>query len=119
MVMLVQLCKELDVDPEWARLWVMENVPDAPLSLSAASHKQEKEDWILSLEQNIIEQRKRRATSNDVAKGITLLLELKDKNTGKWPRGTDGKEWNFISNSKTEDKRSDIGDGTVGLYNMG
>lgn len=121
MVMLVQLCRELEVDPDMARLWVMESNPDAPPTPAAPSpSKHDAEDWVLSLDQNIIEQRKRRATtSTDHGKGITLLLELKDKETGKWPRGVDGKEWSFVAKSKVEEQRSNIGDGVVGLYNMG
>lgn len=119
MVMLVQLCKELDVDPEWARLWVLENDPDMPATPAAAALKLEHDDWILSLDQNIIEQRKRRASPSEQGKGITLLLELKDRDTGKWPRGVDGKEWTFKEKNQTKETRSDVGDGIVGLYNMG
>jgi hypothetical protein len=99
----------------------MESNPDAPPPSSGSSpSKHEPEDWILSHDQNIIEQRKRRASSaSDQGRGITLLLELKDKETGKWPRGIDGKEWSFATKSQIAEKRSDLGDGVVGLYNMG
>jgi hypothetical protein len=75
------------------------------------------EDWILNLDMNIVEQRKRRGVSSEG--GITLLLELKDKETGIWPRGVDGKEWVFRDKTATDVIPSDLGDGVVGLYNMG
>jgi len=43
-------------------------------------------------------------------------LELKDENTNLWPRGDDGKNWTF---KKDGSNSMDIGDGIVGLYNMG
>jgi hypothetical protein len=109
-VMLVQLCRELDVDPEMARLWVMANSgPDAPPG-------EKGEEWILSPGTNINDQRKRRGVAKD--SDITLLLELKDPETGLWPRGVDGKEWTF-KEKQEETIASDLGDGIVGLYNMG
>jgi hypothetical protein len=48
-----------------------------------------------------------------------LLLEIKDMETGLWPRGVDGKEWSFRGKSSQEKIDSDLGDGVVGLYNMG
>jgi hypothetical protein len=66
---------------------------------------------------------------------IVLLLELKDRDSGLWPRGIDGKEWvsrrqrnqqengdNSSSSLTVADQQigsSDLGDGIVGLYNMG
>jgi hypothetical protein len=76
------------------------------------------EDWILNLSTNIVEQRKRRNCSADHGV-ITLLLELKDKKTGLWPRGLDGKEWAFREKPVIEPDALDTGDGVVGLYNMG
>jgi hypothetical protein len=110
-VMLVQLCKGLDTDPDLSRLWVMGRNPDGP-------KEEVGEDWILNLDTNIVEQRKRRNCSTDHG-GIVLLLELKDKETGLWPRGLDGKEWAFREKPAIEPDVSDTGDGVVGLYNMG
>jgi hypothetical protein len=110
-IMLVQLCKGLDTDPDLARLWVMGRNPDGPKDELG-------EDWILNLSTNIVEQRKRRNCSTDHG-GITLLLELKDKKTGLWPRGLDGKEWAFREKPTIELDASGTGDGVVGLYNMG
>ena len=143
MVMLIQLCKELDVEPSMARLWVMENGPDKPSSLSSSSLTSTTssplkssssvtsptsgslvEDWILNLDQNIIEQRKRRGSpASDVGgRGLTILLELKDAESGLWPRGVDGREWSFrekLHPNRRARVESDLGDGIVGLYNMG
>jgi len=150
-VMLVQLCKELDVDPKLARLWVMENPPGMMMSPSSAAGPGGKlssdsqssrrpsssvdgsgagaaagapttDDWILDLDQSIVEQRKKRGIPSD--RPITLLLELKDAESGLWPRGVDGKEWSFKGKRGEVDdevapQSSDLGDGIVGLYNMG
>jgi hypothetical protein len=110
-IMQVQLCKGLDTDPDLARIWVMGRNPDGLKDESG-------EDWILNLRTNIVEQRKRRNCSTDHG-GITLLLELKDKKTGLWPRGLDGKEWAFREKPVIEPDALDTGDGVVGLYNMG
>ena len=52
---------------------------------------------------------------------IVLLLELKDPDTGNWPRGLDGKTWMYEDEARDGAVRQDsgIGDGVVGLYNMG
>jgi len=125
LVMLVQLCRELDVDPDCARLWVMgSHTGGDSLSTSfrgqqdhSSSEDARGEDWILSSEMNIVDQLKRRGLPKDGSK--VLLLELKDKETGQWPRGVDGKEWTFRDHVLTEHSPTDIGDGIVGLYNMG
>jgi ubiquitin C-terminal hydrolase len=113
-VTLVQLCKELDVDPDLARLWVVSN--DKPTSVTADGRHENCDDWIVDTRSNIVEQRKRRSQSGGA---ITLLLEIKDMETGLWPRGVDGKEWSFRGKSSQEKIDSDLGDGVVGLYNMG
>lgn len=123
MVMLVQLCRELDVDPDWARLWVMGSHNQgfgnsySSLGHDVGSDDPRGEDWILNSDMNIVDQLKRRGIPKD--SGKVLLLELKDKETGKWPRGVDGKEWTFRDRGSNEHAPVDIGDGIVGLYNMG
>ncbi len=76
-------------------------------------------DWLLNLDKNIVEQCNRRSLANDKSTAMTLLLEMKDEETGLWPRGVDGKEWTFQQKSKVEVDESETGDGIVGLYNMG
>lgn len=115
-VLLVQLCKELDVSPDSARLWVMGSSSGAS-TVGGAGGPSLDDDWILSSDMNIVEQRKRRGVSKDGR--ITLLLELKDRDTGVWPRGADGKEWAFRDGSSPPQIPTDLGDGVVGLYNMG
>ena len=128
LVMLVQLCRELDVDPDWARLWVMGSLHSGGgtgnSSYASMTHDTmagpedaRGEDWILSSDMNIVDQLRRRGISKDGGK--ILLLELKDKESGKWPRGVDGKDWSFRGPVAPEQIPTDIGDGVVGMYNMG
>jgi hypothetical protein len=120
----VQLCKGLDVDPKFGRLWVLES-PQESTSMMASQGSKTPEsavsDWFLNLDSNIVEQKKIRGTWSAGDQGgvsnITLLLELKDEETGMWPRGVDGKEWAF--REKKDPNASETGDGIVGLYNMG
>jgi ubiquitin C-terminal hydrolase len=144
----LQLCRELEVDPKRARLWFLENDPDnegTPRSLTNEVPKEHtREDWILDPQLNIIEQRKRRGSMTDSSRGIQLLLELKDDETGRWPRGIDGKDWTF-KKKPIQGNNAELGDGIgkfhccathtvkrtgqvthtsvrpslVGLYNMG
>lgn len=116
-VLLVQLCRELDLSPDSARLWVMGSASGAITAGVDARDDGRGDDWILSSDLNIVEQRKRRGVSKDGR--IILLLELKDRDTGLWPRGADGKEWAFSDGSTPVQIPTDLGDGVVGLYNMG
>lgn len=112
-VLLVQLCKGLDVDPDRGRLWVMES----STSTQELETSTGRDDWLLDLDSNIVEQRKSRGSGDQSGtSSIQLLLELKDNKSDLWPRGEDGKTWTF---SKTDTHRLDTGDGIVGLYNMG
>lgn len=107
-VLLVQLCKGLDIDPDVGRLWFME---------TSDPEQNGQNDWLLDLDSNILDQRKSRSHSETIGVvSISLLLELKDEETGLWPRGMDGTEWTF---KKGDFGGIEIGDGIVGLYNMG
>jgi hypothetical protein len=108
-VLLVQLCKGLDVDPDMGRVWVVE-------SPGSSEDQRFKGDWLLDLDLNIVEQRKNRVGDQGGSSNIILLLELKDRDSDLWPRGIDGKEWTF---QKNDPDAMDTGDGIVGLYNMG
>eukprot|EP00980_Cylindrotheca_fusiformis_P011426 scaffold2649_cov137-Cylindrotheca_fusiformis.AAC.1 len=111
--LLVQVCKGLDIDPGMGRLWVMDtsasNTEDAP-------NKKGGGDWLLNLDANIADQRRLKDGDHTGHSNISLLLELKDEETGLWPRGMDGKQWSF---SKNDAIPVESGDGIVGLYNMG
>ncbi|KAL3919216.1 MAG: hypothetical protein SGILL_003864 [Bacillariaceae sp.] len=97
------------MDPDMGRLWVVDNTPDP--------EENGKNDWILNLDLNIVDQRKNRVDVDGSGNAsISLLLELKDGETGLWPRGVDGTDWTF---KKDEFTGMDVGDGIVGLYNMG
>ena len=120
-VVLLQLAKGLNADPDLCRLWVMGTEPDSTEETADT-------DWLLNLDKNIVEQRnQRRAThpgastsANGEAGGITLLLELKDEETSMWPRGVDGKRRSYLENRSQQDPdEPEMGDGVVGLYNMG
>lgn len=119
-VVLLQLAKGLNVDPDMCRLWVMGKPGNAD------STEEADQDWLLNLDMNIVEQRnKRRETipasatgGASEAGGIALLLELKDEETQMWPRGPDGKRRSFLE-GRVQVEDADMGDGVVGLYNMG
>jgi hypothetical protein len=119
-VLLVQLCKGLDMDPKFGRLWVMDSAPAAtPTATAADGSTDTLGDWVLDLDATIVEQRRSKMVSSEEGGNstITLLLELKDEETGLWPRGIDGKQWAF--REKSDRTGSETGDGIVGLYNMG
>ena len=108
-ILLVQLCKGMDADPNMGRLWVIEP--------SADTEENGKNDWLLDVDSNIVEQRKSRIGADQSGSSkINLLLELKDEETEEWPRGIDGKNWTF---KKGDTSSMEIGDGIVGLFNMG
>ena len=114
-VMLKQMCRELDVDADLARLWVLETGPNY-----SPREEDKAQDWLLRLDKNIVDQRKQRGLPANPNKGISLLLELKDPDSGLWPRGEDGKQWTFVDDGGMDETPvTDLGDGVVGLYNMG
>jgi len=115
-VTLVTLCKELQVDPDRARLWAVSANPvllEDPLQQQQTTKPQ---NWILDLRSNIVDQRKRR---NQEKSPLGLMLEIKDLDTGKWPRGADGTDWSSHSGGPSDKGTvGNLGDGIVGLYNM-
>ena len=114
-VMMKQMCRELDVDADLARLWVLETGPNY-----SPREEDKAQDWLLRLDKNIVDQRKQRGLPANPNKGISLLLELKDPDSGLWPRGEDGKQWTFVDDGGMDETPvTDLGDGVVGLYNMG
>jgi len=118
-MLVLQLCKGLDVDPKYGRLWMMGN--DSAVVDSSA--ERESSDWLLNLDESIVEQLNRRGSTANLDNGnsIVLLLELKDSETEQWPRGVDGKHW-IQPDGGSEGlvrQTSGVGDGIVGLYNMG
>jgi hypothetical protein len=115
-LMHLQMCRELEVDPEMARLWLLETFPEVQ-AISSTPNEKSSTSWILDLDQNLIEQRKRWGSTAD-SSALMFLLEMKDKETGLWPRGIDGKLWTLKENF-SEGVDPEQGDGVVGLYNMG
>lgn len=118
-MLLLQLCKGLDIDPKYGRLWMMGNNPATAVDTSET----ESSDWLLNHDDNIVEQLNIRGSAANLDNGnsIVLLLELEDSETNQWPRGADGKHW--IRPEGGSDgvvrQQSGVGDGIVGLYNMG
>ncbi|GAX25397.1 ubiquitin carboxyl-terminal hydrolase 6/32 [Fistulifera solaris] len=110
-VLLVQLCRELEINLSSARIWMLSAEP------GTAEERSSSPDWILDLDSSISDQRKKRNTTD--SSRMSLLLEVKDDKTGLWPRGIDGKEWAFKKRSEEDRVFPEIGDGVVGLYNMG
>lgn len=109
-VLLVQLCKELDADPNKTRLWVIEPSTDP-------EENGNDDNWLLEVDFNIVEQRKNRIGADQSGKSnINILLELKNEETNEWPRGIDGKNWTYKNGDSS---KMEIGDGIVGLFNMG
>jgi DUSP domain len=121
-MMLIQLCKGLGADPDKTRLWMMaatiaaSPVPTATGSNALPEHGQ---DWIIDLDQNISDQMKRRGRSSENDSVINLLLEIKDAETGQWPRSPDYQARTDAPKETVEEAKSELGDGIVGLYNMG
>lgn len=118
-MLLLQLCKGLEIDPKYGRLWIMENNPNQVDTTGRNSS-----DWLLNMDENIVEQLNRRGAPTgigDNGQSIVLLLELKNAETEEWPRGLNGKIWAFPVEGRDGDLRPDsgVGDGIVGLYNMG
>ena len=112
--LLIRLCKGLDISVNMARLWVMDSIASA--SFTGEESKSGEGEWLLEKDQNIVEQRKKRMGENASSSNFALLLEVKDEESGLWPRGINGKEWSF---SKNDPDSTENGDGIVGLYNMG
>ena len=77
------------------------------------------QDWLLNLDMSIVEQRKQRGIPSNSSSPIALLLEVRDSETGIWPRGEDGKHWVLANEDADVTPVTDLGDGVVGLYNMG
>lgn len=119
-VVLLQLAKGLNVDPDMCRLWVMGS--DQGITDETADA-----DWLLDLDKNIVEQRNHRkqthpGSASNVGEngGITLLLELRDADSDMWPRGMDGRQCSHLDvHGQQGQDKPEMGDGVVGLYNMG
>eukprot|EP00550_Attheya_septentrionalis_P004019 CAMPEP_0198291588 /NCGR_PEP_ID=MMETSP1449-20131203/9068_1 /TAXON_ID=420275 /ORGANISM="Attheya septentrionalis, Strain CCMP2084" /LENGTH=2054 /DNA_ID=CAMNT_0043990251 /DNA_START=402 /DNA_END=6566 /DNA_ORIENTATION=+ len=119
---LVSLCAQLDVDPKFGRLWW----------LSRSDGRFTGGDSLMNIESSIMAQRIMRRSAdtngdntNDGGKPTVLLLEVKDVDTNKWPRGVGGGlNTSFSQDSDKsvgsgKNPESNVGDGIVGLYNMG
>jgi len=121
-----KLCEGLGRDtskPPHCRLWMMDNT-GASLARSATSPCKADDSlgWILDLDLTISDERNNRGVqpSKD-ENNISLMLEVRNEKDGTWPRTRlkmaleAGKE----SGENSEESEPALGDGIVGLYNMG
>jgi hypothetical protein len=115
LTMLKQLCKSLDIDTKNARIWFLG-------SRSNFTGTSSEPDWILRLDVGILDQLKERGilTAGDEigAKTIFLLFEVQDAMTASWPNDKNSASNESLQNKDQADTVS-LGDGVVGLYNMG
>lgn len=111
--LLRDLCKSLDVEIESGRLWMI-----ADHSGGCANRT----DRLLPLDSNLIEQLKEKKDINH-SDGISdievkLVLELANKD-GEWPREQAHAQGSPCQQTVVGKDVSRLGDGIVGLYNMG
>jgi len=108
--LLKQLCKSLEVNTQNARLWISGTRPKSGSD----------NDLLLNLEKNLLTQLKKKGiVKNDdelSTKKLEFILELKDEHSD-WP--TEQKERIPKGEETKKDNESNIGDGIVGLHNMG
>ena len=125
-VLLQELCKSLDIETRNGRLWMMGSRSGVSY-VAGDSHyfdgNANGSDWLLRMDVSLVDQLKEKGIKKFgdefPGKTIVLLLELKDDKEGTWPRG---QKYNreIIGNQQKSSKAGNmIGDGIVGLYNMG
>jgi hypothetical protein len=79
--------------------------------------------WILDLEHPFSDKRNLRTTQLKKNENISLLLELRNED-GSWPRSKEAND-RTVENAQKADRANEqkeemvLGDGIVGLYNMG
>jgi len=102
--------------PFHSRLWLMDS------SGASTSSRSEKDSlgWMLDLDLTIGDERNMRDAQLAKGENINLVLELKNDSDGTWPRSA---KTNNIpvdaSESESASGELPLGDGIVGLYNMG
>ena len=125
LVLLEALCESLDAKPELCRLWMSgkglsTSAVGADGSSKADETPEEPPDFLLYLHMRLEEQlRSKRISigeSNRVR--LTLMLEMQNAADGSWPLGVRN---NLEGPSRVlnENGIEGVGDGIVGLYNMG
>lgn len=105
------------------RLWMMDaSSASMLLAASPPSKVDESVGWLLDTDLPIVDESNMRDVP--LGKEVCLMLELRNEQDGTWPRG---KSTGTLSNDDNKDEnqqRTDketvkLGDGIVGMYNMG
>ena len=100
--------------PFHCRLWLM----DAPTT-PRPGRVEDSLGWMLDLDLTIGHERNMRDSQLAKGENINLVLELKDESDGTWPRSTQTPDSFEATESKAVTEEIPLGDGIVGLYNMG
>jgi hypothetical protein len=115
LTMLKNLCKSFDIETKFARLWFLG-------SRSTLIGPSSESDWILRLDVGILEQLKERSivtTGDEIGtRSIVLLFEVQDVSTSSWPQDKNS-VYSESPRNKDQTDIAPLGDGVVGLYNMG
>jgi predicted RND superfamily exporter protein len=107
------------------RLWMM-NASSASMLLAASSPSKVDNSvgWILDTDLPIVDERNMRDAQLGKDENICLMLELRNEEDGSWPRAkpsvsTSQKEVKSEERQGEEKETVQLGDGVVGMYNMG
>ena len=129
--LITTLCEGLGSDTDirpHCRLWMMDaSGASMTRSVSSSSKADDSLGWILDTELPIGDERNMRGAQLGKDENINLMLELRNDEDGSWPR-TKSKmvkpnleHEGQVGEDATEEESDDmkLGDGIVGLYNMG
>lgn len=103
-----------------SRLWLID---DINITNSTSGKELDKMGWILDLDHPISDERNLRTTQLKKNENISLLLELRNED-GSWPRSKVAND-RTVENVRKADRVNEekeemvLGDGIVGLFNMG
>lgn len=107
------------------RLWMM-NASSASMLLAASSPSKVDDSvgWILDTDHPIVDERNMRDFQLGKDENICLMLELRNEDDGTWPRAkpsisTSQKEAKSEARQGKDKETVQLGDGIIGLYNMG
>jgi len=123
--LLQELCENLQADPKYCRLWMRgKDIATAMVGPDGTPLLDEDAppppDFLLYLDMKLEDQLKRKGIvlGEGTNVRLTLILEIKDERNGSWPLGM---RHNLDLAARTMQQKDGIGigDGIVGLYNMG
>eukprot|EP00804_Cyclotella_cryptica_P008072 CCRYP_004567-RA/>CCRYP_004567-RA protein AED:0.10 eAED:0.10 QI:241/1/1/1/1/1/3/2557/1305 len=107
------------------RLWMMDaSSASMLLAASSPSKVDDSVGWILDTDLPIVDERNMRSAQLGKDENVCLMLELRNDEDGSWPRSKSS--LNSSKLEQIEEERMDeekdavkLGDGIIGLYNMG